>query len=233
MKITFRCLPELEGILPRPIPAKRGLPDWLKDMATHEESADAEIRVKTVKQCPPFLDAMQAGVLIPLPCDLMVRDESLEWNWDDLPAFPKHSPRSPLSFHVAAQVAGTPYHAEDRLIIKFQNLWTIETEPGYALLFTHPVNRPDLPFRTLTGLVDSDSYKDSYVHFPALWTDPAFSGLLPKGTPVVQCLPIKREEIGIEFEALEGAALDRLMDTQDNIAAPDGTYKKRFRVKKA
>jgi hypothetical protein len=32
MTITFRCPPELEPILPRPIPAVLGLPDWFKTM---------------------------------------------------------------------------------------------------------------------------------------------------------------------------------------------------------
>ena len=232
MKVTFRCLPELEGLLPRPIPARRGLPQWLKDMPMAAHSPDAETTVKTVKKCPPFLDAMQSGFLIPLPCDIEVRDGAFEWDWRELPSFPRHTPRSPLSFHVAAQVVDTPLFAEDTIFIKFQNLWTIETEPGYSLLVSHPVNRLDLPFRSLTGLVDSDRYKDSYVHFPAAWTDPTFSGRLPKGTPVAQCLPVRRDQLELAFEPLAGAALERLIETQNAIATPEGTYKSRFRVTK-
>ena len=232
MKVTFRCLPELEGILPRPIPARRGLPQWLKDMPMGADSPDADTHVKTVKKCPPFLDAMQSGFLVPLPCDIEVRDGVFEWDWRELPSFPRHTPRSPLGFHVAAQVADTPLFAEDTVFIKFQNLWTIETEPGYSLLVTHPINRLDLPFRSLTGLVDSDSYKDSYVHFPAAWIDPDFSGRLPRGTPVAQCLPVRRESLELDFEPLAGAALERLIETQDAIATPEGAYKTRFRVKK-
>ena len=168
MKVTFRCLPELEGLLPRPIPARRGLPQWLKDMPMAAHSPDAETTVKTVKKCPPFLDAMQSGFLIPLPCDIEVRDGAFEWDWRELPSFPRHTPRSPLSFHVAAQVVDTPLFAEDTIFIKFQNLWTIETEPGYSLLVSHPVNRLDLPFRSLTGLVDSDDFGSFAVLVSAL-----------------------------------------------------------------
>ena len=28
--VKFRCPPQMEPILPRPIPAVRGLPDWFK-----------------------------------------------------------------------------------------------------------------------------------------------------------------------------------------------------------
>jgi len=68
----------------------------------------------------------------------------------------------------------------------FTILWTIEAPEGYALLFTHPVNRFGLPFTTLTGLVDCDRYYDTWIHFPARWNDVNFSGVLPKGTPIAQ-----------------------------------------------
>ena len=31
-RIIFRCPPELDGILTRPLPAVRGLPDWFKTL---------------------------------------------------------------------------------------------------------------------------------------------------------------------------------------------------------
>jgi len=230
VKVTFRCLPELEGLLPRPIPAKRGLPQWLKDMAMTAPAPEFGGSVKTVKKCPPFLDAMQAGFLMPLPCDLRVADRVFEWAWQELPPFPRHTPRAPLSFHLASQVAGSPLYPEDSLVLKFQNLWTMETEPGWALLVTHPINRSDLPFQALTGLVDTDSYKDNYVHFPALWIDPAFEGVLPRGTPVAQCVPVRREAVELAFEPLDDTHLARLVEAQQGIAEAEGSYKSRFRV---
>ena len=53
------------------------------------------------------------------------------------------------------------------VIVKFNSFWTIELEPGYSLFATHPVNRADLPFRLLTGLVDCDRFRDVGVLFPA------------------------------------------------------------------
>ena len=66
-------------------------------------------------------------------------------------------------------------------MIKFHNLWSIEAPEGYSLLFTHPVNRFDLPFTTLSGLVDCDRYRDNWIHFPAHWHDLNFNGVLPNG----------------------------------------------------
>src|SRR3546814_13149433 len=58
--------------LPKPQPAKRGLPAWLKTMPLTAWAADFEEEVKTVKGCPPVIDAMTHGFLLPLACDLHV-----------------------------------------------------------------------------------------------------------------------------------------------------------------
>ena len=147
----------------------------------------------TVKRCPPFIDAMTSGFLIPLICDVKVENGEFTWDNDLPPGGEVGFVRSPIGFHDASQVIGTPLFDADRFMIKFHNLWTIEAPEGYALLFTHPANRFDLPFTTLTGLVDCDRYHDNWIHFPAHWHDANFSGVLPKGTPVAQCMPVKRE----------------------------------------
>ncbi len=87
----------------------------------------------------------------------------------EIPPGPVTSVRSPISFHDPSQVEGSPFFAPDRFIIKFTNFWTIEAPKGYSVLFAHPANRADLPFTTITGLVDSDLYKDNLVHFRAQW----------------------------------------------------------------
>jgi hypothetical protein len=232
MRIIFRCLPELEAILPKPIPAKRGLPEWLRRMPMRAHEAAFDTEVDTVKHCPPFLDAMSCGFLMLLPCDVHYTDGRFEWDWRALPpSLPRHTARTPLSFHVAAQLAETPMFEADVLAIKFMNPWLMETEPGVSVLVTHPINRPDLPFRTVTGLVDTDRYVDNYIHFPALWADRAFSGVLPQGTPVAQCIPVRRAALEMAFESLDAAARDRLATTQRDVVTPEGAYRRRFRAR--
>jgi hypothetical protein len=222
--VTFRCPPELEAILPRPIPAMLGLPEWFKALPqkTRTEMGQEEL---TIKKCPPVIDAMTYGFLMPLACDLTIENGEFTWQ-RDLPAGIAKYSRSPIDFHDSIQVAGTPFFDEDRFIIKFNNFWTIELPPGYSLLVTHPINRDDLPFTTLTGLVDADRYCEAFVHFPARWRDPAFNGTLAKGTPVAQCLPIEREIWTGRFETLPGE--DRLREPGDLIPTGSGVYRRRF-----
>ena len=60
MTIVFRCDPRIDHILPRPVPARRGLPEWLRSMPMAAFSDPQGTDVRTVKQCPPFVDAMSA-----------------------------------------------------------------------------------------------------------------------------------------------------------------------------
>ena len=63
MKITFRCPAEMRDYLPKPYPAKRGIPDWYKKMPMSAYSDDLEADVQMLKQCLPFLDAMSYGFI--------------------------------------------------------------------------------------------------------------------------------------------------------------------------
>ena len=169
----------------------------------HSDIHGREIR--TVKQCPPFVDAMAYGVLILLPCDVMVERGAFSWQWDiPEPATSGH-PRAPLSFHVPAQFAEAPFAREGQAALKFNSFWTIELEPGWSLFATHPVNRDELPFRLISGLVDADRFYDGGINFPALWTQPDFSGVLAKGTPVAQCFAVPRAAPELVFESFDEA----------------------------
>lgn len=228
--IRFRCPAELEGLLPRPVQANLGVPDWLKAMPNSAFSALNQQDDDTVKRCPPFIDAMTCGFLIPLICDLHVEDGEISWA-NDIPAGGTIDfPRSPVSFHDPSQLTGSPLFEADRFVIKFHNLWTIEAPEGYALFFTHPVNRLDLPFTTLSGLVDCDSYRDNWIHFSAHWHNTGFRGVLPKGTPIAQCIPVKREEWTAQISAFTPEETQKVHALRATMKRESGMYRRKFRA---
>jgi hypothetical protein len=232
MRVVFRCDPALTESLLRPIPARRALPDWLRAMPANAFSESHGLEVRTVKQCPPFVDAMSHGFVIPLPCDILVRDGVLSWDWDHPALSVDAHPSSPISFHDPAQAAGTPFFDPGVVIVKFNSFWTIELEPGFSLFATHPVNRADLPFRLLTGLVDCDRFRDVGVLFPAAWVDPEFEGVVPRGTPVAQCFPVAREALELICEPFSPIDAQRYRDTARELLSEPGVYRKKFRVKR-
>jgi hypothetical protein len=230
--LKFRCSPELQDLIPRPIPAVLGLPDWFRAMPQNALSSIASEDMHSVKKCPPFIDAMTYGFLIPLAIDLSVHDGEFSWNFEVPKGFVSEYALSPISFHDPNQVAGTPLFDDDRFIIKFNGFWTIQAPPGYSLLFTHPANRAELPFSTLTGLVDCDAFHDVPIHFPARWHDVDFNGVLPKGTPIAQCIPVKRENWTGQFESLTAEAMTHMIEMKERLARESDIYRRHYRAPK-
>ena len=198
--------------------------------AVHSDILGAEVR--TAKHCVPFIDALSRGFLVPLAADVTVSDSSFSWSWD-MPALSRSRiTRAPISFHLGEQLAGTPLVDGDALAVKFNNFWTIETPPGHSLLITHPLNRSDLPFRTVAGIVDCDRYDHGFVHFPAQWTDHTFTGTLHRGTPVAQCFVLPRSATELVFETLRGEHAEIQRETHDAIAAEAGGYRRHYRARR-
>jgi hypothetical protein len=217
MRMIFRCDPALIDHLPRPVPARTALPDWLRAMPANAHSD---------------IDAMACGVMILLPCDITVERGAFSWDWDIPVPATKNHPRAPLSFHVAAQFAGAPFAQGQKAAIKFNSFWTIECDVGWSLFATHPVNRDDLPFRLISGLVDADLFHDGGINFPAVWTDQEFSGVLKRGTPVAQCFAVPRGNPELVFESFDEAHREAYAQTVGEVLAKPGVYRKHFRARR-
>ena len=136
-----------------------------------------------------------------------------------------------MSFHPPAQFPDAPF-ANGQAALKFNSFWTIELEPGWSLFAAHPVNRDDLPFRLISGLVDADRFHDGGINFPAIWTDHGFSGVIRKGTPVAQCFPVPREPPELIFESFDGAHQTAYSKLVAEVLAKPGVYRKQFRIKR-
>lgn len=52
-QIIFRCPPELEPILPRPVAAVQGLPGWFKTMPQKTVNTVTQEEQFTLKKCHP------------------------------------------------------------------------------------------------------------------------------------------------------------------------------------
>jgi hypothetical protein len=70
------------------------------------------------------------------------------------------------------------------------------------------------------------------VSFPAQWHDASFNGVLPKGTPVAQCLPIKRESWSERFDLLSNEGTQQMIKTRTALSRETGIYRREFRAPK-
>lgn len=227
MKITARCHPRLQALLPHPVAAAKHLPSWLAQMPG-EVAADSlgGHPVRTLKHCPPLIDGLRLGVLVLCPTDICIKSGELSWDWE----FPILSDtalsRAPVGVHVPEQAEGSPL-AQHQLFVKFLNYWTLEAEPGWSLMFQHPLGYPNLPFQTLSGVVDCDLFADGYVHFPAV-LDAGFEGVIAKGTPLAQVIPVQKDT-ALEIKPMTEAEVERNRALQETLDHTPGHYRKAYR----
>jgi hypothetical protein len=161
-----------------------------------------------LKRCPPFLEAMTAGYLIPLPAYLDLEMD----NAGELKAYCQHQI---VSGHFAAQYEGSPF--EDRRVIKFHNPWIIVTPPEYVCFITAPINRFELPFAALSGIVETGRYYKEVLLPMVCLMQPGQRIAAAKGTPMIQVIPIRRDAWTSEMKFLDDSRRQQeqsLFDTE-------------------
>lgn len=180
---------EVKLVVPPPKPAKGYVAEWYKSIPQSKKSLDVDsdgklIKENSLKQCQPFLDSMISGYIQETWCDIYIdfSENSFKYSTASEPQVFSHREK------ISLNIPGT---------FPIEFVWTVpwvpKTPNGYSLLFTHPLNRNDLPFITTSGMVDSDKFN----HIPngqlPFYVRNDFSGVIPAGTPMFQILPIKRE----------------------------------------
>ena len=185
-----------------PKPAKNFLPDWYSNHPKYTtESNKPELFPfntggvnSTFRNCVPLTDAMSAGYIWGLPFDIQFRkmsDSTYEISW-------RPNMDSPfVDIQNANEAQGIPLSVKsaDSTVFKWMCGYSVSTPKGYSTLFTHPLNRSDLPFRTFSGIVDTDKYHIP-VNFPfqiELNLELNETYILKKNTPLIQIIPFKRE----------------------------------------
>jgi hypothetical protein len=79
-------------------------------------------------------------------------------------------------------------------------------------------------------MVDCDRYHDNWIHFPAHWNNSNFTGVLPRGTPVAQCVPVKRETWEAQTAPFTREEAQRAHDLSSAIYRETGVYRRQFRA---
>lgn len=166
---------------------KNKVPQWYKD-GYRLIPGEKPFHNQGMKLCMPFLDALTSGYCVELMQDLIVeRNGSIvDLSW------PEHAfkiiEKRPTRINPTVPI---PIGCdEEHYIWKLQT--ALELPKGYSAIFTHPMNRYDLPFITLSGIVDLDTAIGTGNLPFFLKSD--FEGLIPAGTPIVQIIPFKRED---------------------------------------
>jgi hypothetical protein len=215
-----------------PKSSSRFIPNWYKKDPTYTTGkGDILSMMKnggngTYKACTPVTDSITSGYTIVLSAAVSVRSASdseylpeIFWNvhWGPL----ERKPQELLSNYPVP-------HNHSPLFFRWITYWGIRTPSGYSSLITHPHHRYDLPFTTISGVVDTDRHPNS-LELP-FFIKNDFEGIIEEGTPIAQILPFKRDNWKSEpldfdpkykFNSLSATKLDFIR-----------TYKNRYWTRK-
>lgn len=177
----------------KPEAAVRHLPDWYKSLSPFRGDKKKFVLTPegsknlTIKWCNPFGDALGAGYFVMLENAVFVDDfeneKTFTWTAGGQEVVTTHDKNQIDLSSVPTGYNTQPY--------KFKNYWGVKLPKGYSAIFTHPMNRYELPFLTLSGIVDVDTYNNP-VNFPFFIRND-FVGVIEAGTPIAQIVPFKRD----------------------------------------
>ena len=205
--------PHLE--IAKPKPATRYTPEWFRKLPGVIDG------IETVKKCVPFLDAIGSGYIIELTADVYFDKAKQD--------FLSTTKTEIVSKHYIDQIRNFPtpqgFNPQPR---KWINHWKIQTPKGYSTLFIHPVNSPNLPFYSITGVVDTDKHP-VIINFPFLLRED-FEGIIPAGTPIIQAIPFKRDNWN--SKVIDDKPLEEPERRYEITSPPFGWYKRHHWTKK-
>lgn len=206
--------------VPPIIPTKNVLPDWYKKIVPLNTSNLKSLpQTLNVKSCVPFMDTFLSGYVMTTPMDIAVKinDEGnpvITWSFSEF---------NFIGVRGLDAAPGLPIPQGYNIThFTWSTMSAIKIPKGYSCLVTHPLNRYDLPFLTLSGIVDADDiFHHGNIPF---FIKEGFEGLIKAGTPMFQIIPFKREE----WESVKKPGLFKIASSQSMRSALNtvGWYKK-------
>ena len=209
-------------------PAKNHIPNWYKKIPQWVNGKPFSLQngyQPTVKICTPFLDSFTTGYMISLAHDIYVINENgIPYiTWKD--SSQKHMPSARAS--VADKNLIPTGHFSTEFLWKLPIAFKVPA--GYSFLYTHPLNRYDLPFTTLTGVVDGNFVLQAGANTP-FYLKEDFEGIIEQGTPIVQIIPFLQQSW--HSKLTKGVVKEGEKNNTIGNSLLSGSYKKRFWTRK-
>lgn len=180
LNINFKAINDIAFNGIRPVPAIKLLPKWWKNASPFEKFNGENI--PTVKKCGPALDAISSGYFLLTQVDMLYENKKFFYE-------SKNKQIEIWKDEQSKYYQGVEGYTNE--VYKFINYWIIETPEEWSCLFIHPAGYNDLPFTTISGIVDTDILKSDIN--PPFRMKSDWSGIIKAGTPIAQVIPIHRK----------------------------------------
>jgi hypothetical protein len=217
----------LDNSFPNVEPIKNKIPDWYKKkhkFHNGEKVIKALPAELTFKACSVFSDSFIMGYSIPLAVDIAIQQTeggpSISWHNKNMVILEARGLETNKELPVP--MGCHPQH------FAWKTQHVLKVPEGYSAIITHPLNRFDLPFVSLSGIVDGEFVLQDG-NCPVYFSKD-FEGIIPAGTPILQVLLFKRENWKSEIN--ENLLLQAEINKKKSANAAYGWYKKSHWQKK-
>lgn len=185
---------EVLGKITMPEPSLKKIPKWYKNSFKYYESNKISFCKKnekpefTVKSCIPVFDTLSMGYIQSTWTDIYIEQNENEilYRYASGPEIVS------IRNQVVRQKLPAPIGCTD-IMFDWKRYWIPKTPRGYSCMYIHPMYHNDLPFVTMPGIIDSDVWNGPGLNSPNFFIKKGFNGIIPKGTPMYQIIPFKRE----------------------------------------
>lgn len=181
----------LEDCLPKP--AHNYVPQWWKDAPTIKSEKFWNNGFSgNMKVCPSFSDYFTKGYIVPMWVDSYLKydPETGEWGWtvsDNRFFWDRHPNSQYLDYVDHKFLNKSSFH-----IFKTQIPWNIITSKGYSLYQLPTFFHFNEDFSVVPGVRDTDVYHEMNIQI--LIHSDKKEIFIPRGTPLAQYIPFKREK---------------------------------------
>jgi len=192
------------------LPASKVIPQWFKSSKTDKDNLTWDIQSfkGSIKTCPGLIDYFTKGYVMTMWCDLKIEITPDGWKY-----------RTPNSkFEVQAHANSQyldylPEHEKEnqKFVLKPVSPWRCKLSKGYSLLQLPLYYDFNEIFTTIPGVLDSDYYHELNIQMIIKKYGEFF---IPKGTPLIHYLPIKREDF--DFEIIKNSGKTKYWDNVSN-----------------
>jgi hypothetical protein len=205
------------------VPIIDTLPTWYRESKRFLDNLEG---TPTFKACIALFDSMSFGYCFTLPTDITIKDV------DGSPVI-EVAPEYNYVFtkRTAMDNFPTPVGCYDEHYA-FLPDWGVQLPEGYSGLYTQPLNRFDLPFVSTSGVIENDVYF-SPGQIPFFIRKDSL-GVIPKGTPITQVIPFKRDEWKSDINILNPHQFHLIdtIDKQELRSKKSGGYRDKYWIGK-
>ena len=183
----------------KPVLASSISPDWWKK-AKAGELVNGTVQ-QTIRACPAMDDWLKSGWILLANRDIHVINGigGDDRGSDTLATFDPHGGGYNSNSHPTTQTLDAfEYLGGGKPIkdaFKMRNPWNIKTPPGYSCFYLDPFLFQNNHFATWQGIIDTDDFNVGMDNAQIIFYPKVdYSFVIPKGTPLCQIIPYKREK---------------------------------------